>query len=660
MSRLRTILPVLLLLLLAWGPEAHSTDVAHHDLSVSVDPESRIVSVRDTLRVTGGGAIHFALNPAFRIGWASVDGAPAEVAGRDGLWAVDLGAEGGHELILSYRGRASPMAEAARGGGLLAGPDGVLLAPGSGWVPLFDGRTPFTYRIEVDVPRPFKAVTAGRLLREDDGAGRYVATFDFPHPTDGVALFAGRWTIRERMRGDLRLRTYFDAGNADLSESFLDAAGRYIDLYAERIGAYPFSAFHVVSGRLQVGWGFPGLTYIGSRVLPLPYVLDRSLGHEILHNWWGNGVYIDYASGNWAEGLTTYLADHYLAARRDPAAARDMRLQWLRDHAALPPERETPLTGFRSKTHGAAQVVGYGKSAMLFHMLRAEIGDAAFDDGLRRFWTGHRFSVAGWRDLRAAFEASSGRDLEGFFDQWTRRRGAPTLTLDGARAEGRRLRLSVSADGGYALRVPVRIATATGLRDDILDLRDGVAEAAVDLDSPPRSVTVDPDFDLFRRLDPAETPPILRDVMLSGTAVLAVPGDDGETGAVAERLAAAMLERPVERASDDAVAGNRPWLVISADPEALDAYLRAHVLPGPPPDIAARGTARVWAARTPAGRPLAVVAADDGAALAALLRPLPHYGRRGHLAFDGARAVVKGVARAARGPLHRTFAPPSR
>jgi len=42
-------------------------------------------------------------------------------------------------------------------------------------------------------------------------------------------------------------------------------------------------------------------------VVRLPFIPETSLGHEILHQWFGNLVYIDYAKGNWAEGLTTYL-----------------------------------------------------------------------------------------------------------------------------------------------------------------------------------------------------------------------------------------------------------------------------------------------------------------------------------------------------------------
>jgi len=60
--------------------------------------------------------------------------------------------------------------------------------------------------------------------------------------------------------------------------------------------------------------------------------------------------------------------------------------------------------------------------------------------------------------------------------------------------------------------------------------------------------------------------------------------------------------------------------------------------------VAGRGTAQLWTIPRAAGdRPVAVVSARDAAALAALARPLPHYGAQSWLVFDGRRALARGV-----------------
>ena len=173
------------------------------------------------------------------------------------------------------------------------------------------------------------------------------------------------------------------------------------------------------------------------------------LGHEILHNWWGNGVYVDFRRGNWSEGLPAFMADYACREREGAGAAREARLGLLRDLAAVPPGQDTPLRQFTARSHGTSQIVGYHKATLLFVMLRDLIGTVAFDAGLQRFWREHQFRRASWADLRA-FERASGRDLGPFFDQWLWRRGAPRVTIETTKVErtpvGYRLRMVVAQD----------------------------------------------------------------------------------------------------------------------------------------------------------------------------------------------------------------------
>ena len=168
-----------------------------------------------------------------------------------------------------------------------------------------------------------------------------------------------------------------------IADRYLEATGQYLALYNELIGAFPYREFVLVENFWETGYGMPSFTLLGPQVLRFPFILHTSWPHELLHNWWGNGVRPDWRSGNWSEGLTTLMADHALRAAQSPDAARLMRWSWLRDFAAIAPGSDTPLDRFTARTHGAASAVGYGKSAMLFHMVRAEIGEATFDEALR-------------------------------------------------------------------------------------------------------------------------------------------------------------------------------------------------------------------------------------------------------------------------------------
>ncbi|KAA0682338.1 M1 family metallopeptidase [Roseomonas genomospecies 6] len=628
----------------------------HHDLTVTLDPAARRLEVEDRLRLPAGSH-RLRLAPGLAVEEALLDGKPVAVRGNALPVTVR---EGGGELRLRYAGMLPPLTPESRGGG--GGAEGAYLPAGSGWLPMPESGRPPSWRLTVRVPAPFVAVATGRLLEETrDGAG-YTATFAEERSVEEPSLFAGAWQVTERRHGDLRLRTYFHPEQAALADDYLDLSARTIDAQAARIGAYPFAGFAILSAPLPVGLGFPGLTYIGRQVMPLPFIRAQSLPHEILHNWWGNGVRVGEGGnwpGNWSEGLTTFMADYAAAEARGEDAARAMRLDWLRDYAALPAGRDSALTEFRAKVHDAAQIVGYGKAAMLFHMLRAEIGSDAFDAGIRRFWEDKRFADAGWDDLRRSFEAASGRDLGSFFEQWLTRVGAPALELAGAKAGSDGVTLTLrQTEPAYGLTVPVEVRTAAGAERHSVRLDGREATVTVPTAARPLALSVDPDVELFRRLAPGEAPPTLRDVTLdhATTTVIAADGPAAEAArALAERLADGKPRiAAADRADLDRADPAAPLAVIGTAAE-VDRLLARLGLPPVPDSLDGRGTARVWTARTPQGRPVLAVAAEDAAALQALLRPLPHYGRQSWLVFEGARAVDRGVWPAGDSPLRVSF-----
>ena len=376
-----------------------------------------------------------------------------------------------------------------------------------------------TYDLSVITPATYRTAATGALQSEHLGNSENVARFRSPASLEAPSVFIGPYQVAERRSGTARLRTYFHDPDPSLATDYLDAAERYIEMFEQRIGPYPFTDFFMVSAPLPVGLGFPNLTYVDHRILRLPFMRGRSLAHEVAHNWWGNGVRPDYETGNWSEGLTTYMADHGLAEQESAVATREMRLGWLRDYAALPDERDAPVTDFVSKRHDAAQVIGYGKVAFIFNMLEHEIGSDQFAAALKSLWQDHKFGTAGWSDIRSASEEASSKDLGWFFDQWTGRAGSPRLTLENvqtfARGEKHVLEIALAQTGpAYRLKVPVRVTTPGDTHAFDVRLDGANAVAQLELDDKPLEVEIDPDHMLFRRLLPGEAPPILRDVLL--------------------------------------------------------------------------------------------------------------------------------------------------
>ena len=656
-------------------------------LDVVLDPASRSLQVEAELRPTERD-FRFVLHAELRIASAEVDGKALRVESAGGrgevrAWRIRLPAEG--VLRMRYGGTLPALdagldhREVLQGMPPMAAQGGTFLSAGSAWYPR--PAEAFSYRVDVRVPGGQRVVVPGRLVAEhlpgEEGAAAgvaglrpdtpasapgmlardYRARFEFDHAADGIDLMAGPWIVREhrveRVGAEpLRLRTYFPPAldaEPGLAEAYLHDSARYIARYSARIGAYPFTEFSVVASPLPTGFGMPTLTYLGEQVLRLPFIRATSLGHEVLHNWWGNGVLVDYARGNWSEGLTTFMADYAYKEEQSDVAAREMRLGWLRDFAALPMDGQQALAAFRSRTHGAAAAVGYGKAAMVFVMLRDLIGEAAFDRGIKLFWEQNRFRIAGWKELQLAFEQASGRVLADFFRQWLDVPGGPKVALEQAYfvAQGNGggvLHVELSQSGPtHTLHLPLQMEDGSGSQTRWLNVSKARETIRLTLERAPQTLSLDPELRVWRRLDEAQLPPILRQWMLeSAPQVVIADEGDAALAQAGKSLATRFFERPPRVVSRAALSSARDPVLLVGTHAAIDVTLAHAGLPPRPASLGARGTAQVWTLREGA-RSVAVVSARDPAALAALERPLPHYGGQSWLLAEGGRVLERGV-----------------
>ncbi|MBZ0268591.1 hypothetical protein K8I85_10585, partial [bacterium] len=285
---------------------------------------------------------------------------------------------------------------------------GAFLSGGTFWIP-WSGEGSFTCDLTVEGPAGWRTMSQGRLAAERTGDARTTMQWICDDPMEEIYLIAGPYGITRRDHRGISLETWVYADTpADVSEPYLDAAAEAIDRYADEIGPYPFTKFALVENYWQTGYGMPSFTFLGDRVIRLPFIVHTSYPHEILHNWWGNCVGID--GGNWCEGLTTYGADYAAKEAQGGTAARDYRRDTLlgyRDFAANG-GKDFPLARFRERDSAATQAVGYGKTLMVFHMLRRSVGDERFRESLRRFYRDNRFRAASWEDVRVAFEGGTG------------------------------------------------------------------------------------------------------------------------------------------------------------------------------------------------------------------------------------------------------------
>ena len=633
------------------------------DLDVSLDPAARTISVSADI-TTDATVLNFYLANNFVVQSVELDGAtiPTNRTVLEGSqhFQIDFpDAQQTRTVTVRYHGKLFALdtslshEETLQILPAMSSTDGAYLPGNAGWYPIPDSA--FTYRLKIAVPQGQVAVAPGKPSDETLANGVRTATFTMNWPVEQLDVMAGAWTVREReiKVGDaaIRIRTYFGSSEAALADSYLDATERFIRRYAARIGPYPYSIFSVVSSPIPTGFGMPTLTYLGNQVLAYPFIRDISLGHEILHSWWGTGVRVDPIRGNWAEGLTTFMADYAFREDEGPQGAMRMRHGWLRDYAALPPGAEQPLSSFRERHHTASATIGYGKSAMMFFVLRKRIGKEAFLKGIRAFWQKYQHASASFDNLREAFEQASGQSLAAFFDQWLDRVGAPRLAISRARMSGNgksEVKFEISQDANpYDLSVPLRLFVDEATVDTRVHLTEAAQEMSIPVAKPASAMQIDPQFEVWRRLAASEAPPILRDLIAAKSVQVVVPGKPPGKDANTKHIAATDVVRMVLALAEGTVTAVGPAqqteantpLIIAGGKAAVTGYLKEHAMAPRPAEVTA-GVVEVWTMQA-AGRKVAVIAIDAGAEnnqeLSNLGERLRHFGSYGwiSIAADG-------------------------
>jgi hypothetical protein len=534
--------------------------ISHHDLFVQIDPATHSLIAEDRLRINvlEEQAIQLNLAPTLivdrvmllktqRGGADNGKDIPFEVTHASGtqpsqqliIPAASMPA-GTIEVALSYHGLINDPPKEPRHLRFVTpsetaghiGPEGVYLSSETRWYPDLP-ESLSTYKLQAALPDGWTAVTQGRPrstgpcpIERCRQSGFAMTVWPETRLSEALTLVANRFVgaTRDWRAGtgqSIQLAAYLFPEDAALADEYLDATARYLDAYIPLLGPYPFDTFAVVENFFSSGLGMPTFTLLGSGIIKRHYVQPYALGHEIVHSWIGNFVYNRPDRGNWVEGLTTYLANYYWHERsNDLAQARDQRKLFLRGYNLhVPIERDYPITQFTQKQDERDNAIGYQKAAMVFHILRQEIGEDGFWSALRSLVTQFGGRHAEWRDVERLMSETAGRDLRWFFAQWIEGTGAPSLALKRAtvmRTPGKAPQtfelLAEIEQTGKLFDIPVHL---------LIDLEDGRqltqlvrikgARERVVLTVPlsPRRIALDPDSMLLQRIPRRTFPPLL-------------------------------------------------------------------------------------------------------------------------------------------------------
>ncbi|MCP5051617.1 MAG: M20/M25/M40 family metallo-hydrolase [bacterium] len=703
---------------------ADQTDqYVHHRLKVSIDPAKQMVRVTDTIRLPRhlmreNQKIHFLLHGNLSVTSASktikiqpekgqlkaeffgINTAKFDIKKRIPLNHYSIRfltgtAKTGEDasITLHYEGSIHhPIkqigAEYARGFSQTPGivsPEGVYLAGASFWVPWFNDDL-VTFHLETSLPYPYDSVSQGKRTSHKKESGKQVTVWESPEPMDEIYLTAARFKEFGLKVGKVNVMAFLRSHDEGLANKYLETTGQYLEMYEKLVGPYPYSKFALIENFWETGYGMPSFTLLGSKIIRFPFILHSSYPHELLHNWWGNSVFVDYDSGNWCEGLTVFMADHLIKQQRSQGEEyRKTTLQGYTHYAAGKKE-EFPLTQFKARYNALSSSIGYGKTMMLFHMLRHRVGDKPFKKALQHFYKENKFKRASFDDIRQSFEAVTGKDFKGFFHQWVNRAGAPEIRLADTSVNQKEnaymLKLSleqIQRGEPYTLTVPVAV-TLEGEKKAVvksLILNQKRQQYEFRFDKRPMAVDVDPQFDVFRRLHDSEIPATFSNAFGAKAVLILLPSKAPEAflkgyrqladtwakesgGKIQVKMDNELSALPSDKAlwlfGWDNIHMNAVKSAIPGFParfETDSVIIRKQVLPS-------AGKSIIMAVKNKANPSQVVVllSADRVAAMPGLARKLPHYGKYSYLAFEGDEPtnMFKGQWPAVNSPLSTALA----
>lgn len=646
----------------ALGPKSFAVknNDVHYDMVVHIDPIEGTLHGKTIITIQRPKELRLMLGSTFDVTKATFNGGELGAGRADidqpHIWHIPFNLSQQHQFEIHWQGSLNQLshfysAKKWKPMTVLSGAQATFLPDTSLWYPRVVD-TFATYKVELKLPASQRGLVAGKLIEEQSSKQEYRTIFEYSHPSEGIDLIAGPYLVSTQVYSrnngeEIQLRTYLHPQIKQFSSDYFASVKRYLSRYETQIGAYPHDTFSVVSSLKPNVFSIPTITFQSVDVLKFPVKSDAVISHDLLHNWWGNGVFADYRGGNWAEGLTTFMA-HSINQQQDDHAARDTRLTWIHDLALLPTEQDIPLQAFDSRIHGVNPSIGRYKSAMFFSMLRDYLGETVFQQGIQALWSTRRFQITSWQQLQQLLEIISGRPLEKFFKQWIDQKGLPTLSIKEAKGESStsdayRITLTLQQSSPpYQLRVPIMIESEHGKETQWIDFTQQQQNVSIKSSSKPLFVALDPDYRLLRRLPENQMPLSLHQIAsnpMTQTILLSQRTDVRELASV---LAMRFLKHFHRIITATPKLLTKPTLVIGLQSE-IEGFMKTHQIEPLDQEIKTDSTAQVWSTRLHNGTPIVLASAENISALSAIIRRLPRHDKNSYVIFKGNQVIEKGL-----------------
>lgn len=305
------------------------------------------------------------------------------------------------------------------------------------WFPCVDNFTDrATYNFHIRALDTYKAFCNGELTSTDDnGDGTLTFNWEMTHSIPSYLAsmaVAPFYNINRNYHNIPVSIAVLEADSNNTINTFQNlenCVGTFLNTYGpykwNKIGyvAVPFNAGameHSTSIHIGKAYINGGLTY------------ETLWAHELAHQWWGDLVTCERQEEMWLnEGFAAYSEAIFLEGRYGKTRYRDYVRS---NHRKVLQFAHIIDDGYRALnnipheyTYGTTV---YDKGADIAHTIRGFMGDTDFFNGCQHYFDVMAYQDASSEDLRDALEASSGINMDRFFEDWVFTGGFPHFSVD--------------------------------------------------------------------------------------------------------------------------------------------------------------------------------------------------------------------------------------
>jgi aminopeptidase N len=316
----------------------------------------------------------------------------------------------------------------------------------SAWFPTIDRpNQKTTEEISMTVPAKYVTLSNGRMVSSTPagpGLRTDVWKMELPHAPYLFMMAVGDFKIyKDTWRGK-EVSYYLEPKYAPFAKQIFGNTPDMLEFFSNRLGVeYPWNKYAQIVCRDYVSGAMENTTATlhGEQVqltdrelVDREYTGESVIAHELFHQWFGDyvtaeswaNITVNETMADFSEGL---YAEHKYG--RDAADAHYYR--YLRRYLSSPRDATKNLVRFHyDEQEEVFDLVSYQKGGAIMDMLRTYLGDDVFFAGLQKYLTDNKFGNGEAHQMRLAFEAVSGQDLNWFWNQWYFAPGHPVVSID--------------------------------------------------------------------------------------------------------------------------------------------------------------------------------------------------------------------------------------